>query len=407
MVLNKKIVSAAAFAIFVCVSAAAQSESPQDHASVIKMNPELAVNQEDLLLVPDYAEDKTVRGVNLFIRKKENIQSVMLVETTKDPEGKSDNYAFRALEFNEINGNEIRLLDGKVLKSEYSKYTLISSTPVTNSKLGECFQIYIPKTMVYGYPWGRNGTVSIGRGTFINIRSFSKKYGDYTGNFQDNPFMFDFVDPVVEEKVIITDEYNPEAAETFLQIATFGKGRLTYSKGPDSITKDLIRSLDEIKSAPVADVVFAVDTTGSMNDDMDVLKKEWIPELIKQFAEFKDLQVGLLFYRDYNDDYHFKGLPVKPFAFTKDLTLFTKNLNSVRIRGMEGGDKPEAVYEALYASMTYFEWREDSVKKVILVGDAEPHSKPRGSKRISQEMVAALSEEKNITLDCIILPDSK
>ena len=331
----------------------------------------------------------------------------MLVETTKDPEGKSDNYAFRALEFNEINGNEIRLLDGKVLKSEYSKYTLISSTPVTNSKLGECFQIYIPKTMVYGYPWGRNGTVSIGRGTFINIRSFSKKYGDYTGNFQDNPFMFDFVDPVVEEKVIITDEYNPEAAETFLQIATFGKGRLTYSKGPDSITKDLIRSLDEIKSAPVADVVFAVDTTGSMNDDMDVLKKEWIPELIKQFAEFKDLQIGLLFYRDYNDDYHFKGLPVKPFAFTKDLTLFTKNLNSVRIRGMEGGDKPEAVYEALYASMTYFEWREDSVKKVILVGDAEPHSKPRGSKRISQEMVAALSEEKNITLDCIILPDSK
>ena len=77
----------------------------------------------------------------------------------------------------------------------------------------------------------------------------------------------------------------------------------------------------------------------------------------------------------------------------------------MRIKGFEGGDKPEAVYEALYAGMSYFDWRENSKKKVILIGDAEPHSKPRGSKKISQEMVAALSEEKGIILDCIILPD--
>ena len=181
--------------------------------------------------------------------------------------------------------------------------------------------------------------------------------------------------------------------------------KLTYSKGPDSIKDDLIKSLDELDPLKKADVVFAIDTTGSMNDDMEVLKKEWVPALMKQFETFSDLQIGLLFYRDYNDDYYYKALPVKIFSFTKDLNKFSKNLGSVRIHGNEGGDKPEAVYEALYASMSYFDWRDDSQKKVILAGDAEPHPFPRGAKRISQEMVAALSEEKNIVLDCIILPE--
>ena len=376
------------------------------NSTPLPVNEKLTVLQEDLVIVPEYNEDKTIKGVNLFIRKKGDINSVMLVETTKDPEGKSDNFAFRATEFNEINGNEIRLLDGKVLKSEYSKYTLMSSTPVHSEKLGECFQIYIPRTIVFGYPWARNGSATIGKGTFINIRTFSKKYGDYSGEFQDNPYMFDFVEPVKEETVFITSDYSPQAADSFSRIAEFGKGKLIYSKGPESISDDLKKSVDEFKDCPLVDIVFAVDTTGSMDDDMEMLQKKWIPEFMNQYNEFSDLQAGLLFYRDYNDDYHFKNLPVKIFPFTKDLTVFTRNLNSVRIKGFEGGDKPEAVYEALYASMTYFDWRENSKKKVILIGDAEPHSSPRGSKKISQEMVAALSEEKDITLDCIILPDN-
>ena len=374
------------------------------------------------------------KGVNIYIRKKSGIESVMLVETTKDPNGKQDNYAYRALEYNTINGDEIRYLDGKVLDSKYGKYSLISSTVVNHPALGKCFHIYIPPVVEYGYSWARHGTVEIGKGMFINIRTFSRKYGDYTGKFADNPFMFDFAEiqkkappPVVEKKVeepqpkvepepkpikepivlTLTDDYNPEAADKFNEIAKKGQGLLRYSKGPETLPEDLIETLDAINPKDKVDVVFAIDTTGSMKDDIETLRKEWVPKLIEQLKDFGDLRLGLLIYRDYGDNYSCRGLPVKFFAFTNDISIFKRNLNSVVIHGNEGGDVPEAVYEALYGSINFFKWREDAQKKVILIGDAEPHPTPRGSKKITQDEVLSLAKENKITLDCIIVPDDK
>ena len=61
----------------------------------------LILHQEDIKIV--WEEGKTFEnseGYHLYIRKKNNIESVMLTETTKDPSGKTDNYAYRALEYN-------------------------------------------------------------------------------------------------------------------------------------------------------------------------------------------------------------------------------------------------------------------------------------------------------------------
>lgn len=79
--------------------------------------------------------------------------------------------------------------------------------------------------------------------------------------------------------------------------------------------------------------------------------------------KFGDLRLGLLFYRDYNDSYSFKGLPVKYFDFTRYPQQFEKCLATAVIRGNEGGDVPEAVYEALYAALKYYDWRKDASKK--------------------------------------------
>ena len=132
----------------------------------------------------------------------------MLTETTKDPEGKADNYAYRALEYNEVNGDEMRILDGKKLESEYSKFSLVDSSAEKDAQFGEAFHIYIPAEMQFGYPWSRNGTVKIGRGTFMNIRAFSKKYADYTGEFYDNPYMFDLGKKI--EKKEVKEEEAPQ-----------------------------------------------------------------------------------------------------------------------------------------------------------------------------------------------------
>lgn len=393
----------------------------------------------------------TVSGYHLYIRKKDGVQSVMLTETTKDPDGIADNYAFRALEYNSINGDEVRYLNGKPLLSENARFSLIDSTTEMHDELGECFHIFIPATMQFGYPWSRNGTIHIEKGTFINIRTFEEKYGDYSGTFADNPFMFDLgippeepeaeeavievvaeeppkeeekveevkeeivEEPILEEKKeekkvepvpILTDDYNANAAESFKNITDMAKGDLSYSRA-EELPDAIIDSIEKIDPKEDAEIVFAIDATGSMKDDMEVLRKELMPRLKEELKKFEKVRIGLLLYRDYGGDFSFKGIPVKMFPFTSDLALFEKNLNSFVIHGTEGGDIPEAVYEALYGSLDFYSWSKKTQKKIILIGDAPAHPTPRGNKKYNKNEVKALAEKKNITIDAIIVPDRK
>ena len=384
---------------------------------------QLRITADNVRLVPDSANG----GYHLYVKKTENVNSILLTETTKDPEGKSDSYAYRAKEYNKINGDEIRFLDGKKLESEGAKYSLVDSTPERTKVFGEeveAFHIYIPETLVYGYEWSRHGEITIGKGTFINIRSFEKPYADYTGDYMDSPFMFDLKvqkrivkkpvpkvepplpepepepEPIDEPETVLTDDYNPVASERFKEMSD----DIIYSKGPETIIDDIRGLLEDIKDKDNLDLVFAIDATGSMKNDIDKLKTDMQPLLQELFGETPGTRVGLLFYRDYGDTFKYMDLPVKVFPFTSNYTSFSKNLNSIRIYGKEGGDIPEAVYEAMYASCEFYSWRTTAQKKIILIGDAEPHPTPRGSKKYSKDYVMGIAESRKIKIHSILLP---
>ena len=384
---------------------------------------QLRITADNVRLVPDSANG----GYHLYVKKTENVNSILLTETTKDPEGKSDSYAYRAKEYNKINGDEIRFLDGKKLESEGAKYSLVDSTPERTKVFGEedeAFHIYIPETIVYGYEWSRKGEITIGKGTFINIRSFEKPYADYTGDYMDSPFMFDLKvqkrivkkpvpkvepplpepepepEPIDEPETVLTDDYNPVASERFKEMSD----DIIYSKGPETIIDDIRGLLEDVKDKDNLDLVFAIDATGSMKNDIDKLKTDMQPLLQELFGETPGTRVGLLFYRDYGDTFKYMDLPVKVFPFTSNYTSFSKNLNSIRIYGKEGGDIPEAVYEAMYASCEFYSWRTTAQKKIILIGDAEPHPTPRGSKKYSKDYVMGIAESRKIKIHSILLP---
>lgn len=364
----------------------------------------LQISTNDIRLEQDETE-----GFHLFVRADSDIKSILLTETTKDPTGKSDNYSYRTDVWNEYNGDEIRILDGKPLTSEYAKYGLIDSTPEPDKMFGTAFHIYIPKTLSWGYPWTRNGTTEIAMGTFINIRTFEKAYADYEGAYFDNPFMFDFTPPpekVTTKKVTptLTDAYNPEATVAFHDIST---GMMIYSQGPETIVKDVLDSFNEINPKNKIDLVFAIDATGSMWDDIGTLQNKLIPELAKALKNCGRVRLGLLWYRDYGDNFSFHGLPVRLNNFTTDSNLFFTKLKEMHLsKGMIiGGDIPEAVYEALYASIRYYPWANDAQRKIILIGDAEPHPTPRGGNNIGKDTIDKLAKESGIIIDCIITPD--
>ena len=395
--------------------------------------------------ITDMRLERDAGGWHLYIRKKTGLSSVLLTETTKDPEGRADSYAYRAQTFNPVNGSEKRILNGAFLTSEFAKYGIIDSTPETDEEFGSAFHLYIPKKMVYGYPWARNGEVEVKRGTFINIRAFEKPYGDYNGSYEDNPFMFDFKSPAKngterpqqEQKSVseppqslptpetpapetgspqktqdekqpdvLTDEYSPYTAAAFTEIAS---GLVTYSRGPSSIVNDVLRSIHKLNKNRPADLVFAIDATGSMWDDIEKLQKELIPVLTEELKNRAPLRLGLLFYRDYTDNFRFRGLPVQFNDFTQDSNVFFTKLNAMHIpkNSLIGGDTPEAVYEALYASLEFYQWNPSAQRKIILIGDAEPHPTPRGRRGISKKLVEETARKKNITIDCIIIPDGK
>ncbi|MDR1785332.1 MAG: VWA domain-containing protein [Spirochaetaceae bacterium] len=371
---------------------------------------------------------ESISGYHLYVRKKPDIQSVLLTETTKDPAGRVDNYAYRALEWNPVNGDEIRYLNGRPLVSEWATYSIVDSTPEPDDLFGQAFHLFIPRTMVYGYPWTRNGEVTVDRGIFINIRAFGAYYADYAGGFADNPFMFDFsvirprrpapqpaaqapampAPPALPVPELSLTGYSPPAVDAFTDIAEFGGGGIRFSRGPEDLIDRIMETLTGIPRSALLEVVFAIDATGSMKDDVAKLRQDWMPRLVEALSGFAvPPKLGLLLYRDYTDTYRYHDLPVKFFPFTTETPEFFRNLNSFQILGTEGGDVPEAVYEALWGAMDCYEWNPRALKKVVLIGDAEPHEKPRGSGKYSREMIERTARERGITIDTIIIPDNR
>jgi hypothetical protein len=122
-------------------------------------------------------------------------------------------------------------------------------------------------------------------------------------------------------------------------------------------------------SHPV-DVVFAVDTTGSMGGLIEGAKRTvWsIATHIRDTDANADLRIGLVAYRDVGDDY-----VTRHFALTSDLDAVFTELSGYRAGG--GGDTPENVDAALDVALHKMDWRGDAKKLVFLVGDAPPASR--------------------------------
>ena len=365
----------------------------------------MRIKPENIRIVPENGDEYGGGGFHLYVQKIPGIESILLTETVKDPEGKNDSYAYRAQNYNPVNGDEIRYLNGKILESEGAKYSLVDSTAQATKNFGEVFHIYIPSKIIYGYEWTRHGEIEIGKGTFINIRTFEKPYADYTGEYMDSPFMFELVTKKKKQKVTLTDQYNPAASE---KLSEFSEN-LIYSKGPQSIIKDLSEIFDSYEDKENLDLVLVIDTTGSMKNDLEKLKSDLLPLLKANFPENKNSRVGLLLFRDYSDNYKFRELPVKVFDFSKNWDSVIQNLKSVRIYGSEGGDIPEAIYEAIYAASDFYNWRTEQniQRQIILVTDAEPHPQPRKSGKYSRDFALKSLEVKNITLNTILLPEDK
>jgi Mg-chelatase subunit ChlD len=116
------------------------------------------------------------------------------------------------------------------------------------------------------------------------------------------------------------------------------------------------------------DLMFVIDTTGSMSDEMAYLAKEFESIISNVESNHPDTKIrfGLTLYRDKGDDY-----VVKDFPFTTDKKIMQKQLTDQSANG--GGDYPEAMDEGLAKGLQASWKAEDGVRVLFLVADAPPH----------------------------------
>ena len=351
---------------------------------------DLILTSEDIVVLP---EDKNHfvmdgNGVHLFVKKRGNIQSVSLLVKSynyNDP----DLSLMRAKEKNSVNGNELRYSAGtkSTFRMERTPNALISST-TENNFFGECFHIYIPKKMYYGYVIQTQNECEFEDEMVVSVRAYSEKYCDLSSKFNDNFLLLKVSDWALEE--------------SFAQIAQNSDGKVLHIITLPELTQKLIDEIENLSEEDDTDLVFAIDATESMKDEFEELKKNWLSKFEKQMKKLPNIRIGLLLYKDYGDEYDFDGFPVKNFGFLKNAKAFSKNLKSVKVKG--GGDKEEAVFEALYACATNFEWRSDVKRKIVLIGDAPPHQEKDAE--YTSDDVLPIILQKEISVDCFLVAAS-
>ncbi len=137
---------------------------------------------------------------------------------------------------------------------------------------------------------------------------------------------------------------------------------------------------------PRLDLVFLVDATGSMGDEIAKLKTSMraMSQQISQLPGQPDICYGLVAYRDRGD-----AFLTRTHDFTDDLGAFQNVLARVQAAG--GGDTPEALNEALHETVHGMSWRTDAARMVVLVADAPPHL-DYGGPQYDVDMQAALAK---------------
>ncbi len=126
----------------------------------------------------------------------------------------------------------------------------------------------------------------------------------------------------------------------------------------------------ECQVSKKVDIVWAVDATGSMGDEIEYLKTELLDVIGRAQGHNPELEfrMGTVFYRDKGDEYITKSSGLSP-----DISQPVEFIRKQYAGG--GGDYPEAVHSALEEAIFSQKWNENAIARIcFLVLDASPHA---------------------------------
>lgn len=140
-----------------------------------------------------------------------------------------------------------------------------------------------------------------------------------------------------------------------------------------------------------ADIVFVLDTTGSMDDEIDGLIHTCTLFADEIAASSIDYRLGLIGFGDL-----LIGEEMTIYPLTRSANKFKEWVTNIPRTG--GGDEPESSLDAVREALT-FEFRPDAQKVLILITDASPHDPDTDG--YSATEITNLLRESNVLAFCI------
>jgi hypothetical protein len=154
-----------------------------------------------------------------------------------------------------------------------------------------------------------------------------------------------------------------------------------YSVENDSLT---VNMEEEANKKDMMEIMFVIDTTGSMGDEIAYLKSEidYVITEVKEANPDSAIRLALLIYRDVSDVY-----VTRYFDFTTDIEKQKANLSLTQASG--GGDFEEAVDVALEEAVSKDWSAENTTKLIFHVLDAPPHYRQENMTKYHDAIVKA------------------
>jgi len=143
----------------------------------------------------------------------------------------------------------------------------------------------------------------------------------------------------------------------------------TAKIAPNTLDGVVTLALDQPRALPArrtVDLAFVLDTTGSMQEEIDAVKQTIRTVADRLQRSQTDVRIGLVEYKDRSD-----CLLTRTFAFSSDLAGFANSVAAISAGG--GGDMPEDMHAGLAAALDKLQWRKDAIARmVVVIGDAPP-----------------------------------
>jgi len=191
----------------------------------------------------------------------------------------------------------------------------------------------------------------------VEIRGRTGQVIDSGLSYSDGSF-FLFPAEIARTDQVLQVGYTINGVSENLKVQRYGPRKIVV-KDPES---------RQFSGSVPVDIVFILDTTGSMGEEIKRLLEtiEIIHMNLIALPNIPEVRFGMILYRDRNDSY-----VTRVIHPTSNIDKFRKALAKVEADG--GGDTPEDLQSALEASMEAIEWNRDGLRLGFVITDATAH----------------------------------